>query len=149
MSFFCCAVIPPFSGGRSANFDNDFSIPANPLSKYFCSTSSTVVSNPAIAATCAMPDPINPQPKTPTFLISIPSSFHRLGPELTRIPNLFHHGDTEALRTSVTILSSRPRPAKRDERGTLRQAGIVNAVNGIVNNFRHCNSPSNPDVSPC
>src|SRR5579859_5644026 len=68
---FCSAVIPPFSTGRSANFASDFSIPANPLSRYFCSTSSTVTSNPAIAQTCAMPDPINPHPRTPTFLISI------------------------------------------------------------------------------
>jgi len=74
---FCCAVIPPFSTGRSANFAKDFSIPANPLSRNFCSTSSTVTSNPAVAHTCAIPDPISPQPSTPTFLISIrnPHSF--------------------------------------------------------------------------
>src|ERR1051325_3616103 len=70
-SSFCCPVMPPFSTGRSANFANDLSIPANPLSRYFCSTSSTVTSNPAIAQTCAMPEPISPQPRTPTFLISI------------------------------------------------------------------------------
>src|SRR5215468_5354101 len=46
-------------------------MPANPLSRNFCSTSSTVTSKPAMAATCAMPDPISPQPRTPTFLISI------------------------------------------------------------------------------
>src|ERR1041385_2708201 len=63
--------MPPFSGGFSANLLSDFSIPANPLSMYFCSTSRTVVSNPAIAETCAMPEPISPQPRTPTFLISI------------------------------------------------------------------------------
>src|SRR5262245_37259459 len=34
-------------------------------------TSRTVVSNPAIAAVCAMPAPIKPHPSTPTFLISI------------------------------------------------------------------------------
>src|ERR1700723_4012095 len=68
---FCCAVIPPFSTGRSANFAKDFSIPANPLSRNFCSTSSTVTSKPAVAQTCAMPEPIKPQPRTPTFLISI------------------------------------------------------------------------------
>src|SRR5713226_1864410 len=71
ISSFCCGVIPPFSTGRSANFASDFSIPAKPLSRYFCSTSSTVTSNPAVADTCAMPEPIRPQPSTPTFLISI------------------------------------------------------------------------------
>src|SRR6202167_6545909 len=68
---FCWAVMPPFSGGRSANLASDFSIPAKPLSRNFCSTSSTVTSNPAVALTCAMPEPIKPQPRTPTFLISI------------------------------------------------------------------------------
>src|ERR1019366_9315467 len=72
---FCAAVNPPFSTGRSANLASDFSIPANPLSRYFCSTSSTVTSNPAVAQTCAMPEPIKPQPRTPTFLISIFASF--------------------------------------------------------------------------
>src|ERR1700685_843835 len=71
ISSFCCAVIPPFSTGRSANLAKDFSIPTNPLSRYFYSTSSTVTSNPAVAQTCAMPDPISPQPSTPTLLISI------------------------------------------------------------------------------
>jgi hypothetical protein len=32
-----------------------------------------MVSNPALAAVCAMPEPIKPQPNTPTFLISIAS----------------------------------------------------------------------------
>src|SRR5581483_6501991 len=71
ISCFCCGVIPPFSGGFSANLVNDFSIPEKPLSRNFCSTSSTVTSNPAVAATWAMPDPINPQPSTPTFSMSI------------------------------------------------------------------------------
>ena len=60
-----------FSAPFSANLASDFSIPAKPLSRYFCSTSRTVTSNPAVAATCAMPEPIRPQPRTPTFLISI------------------------------------------------------------------------------
>ncbi len=77
---FCCGVIPPFSTGRSANLAKDFSIPAKPLSRNFCSTSSTVTSNPAVAQTCAMPEPINPQPRTPTFLISmIDASTCRMG----------------------------------------------------------------------
>src|SRR5580700_2582074 len=68
---FCAEVIPPFSTGRSANLAKDFSIPANPLSRNLCSTSSTVTSNPAVAQTCAMPEPISPQPRTPTFVMSI------------------------------------------------------------------------------
>ena len=59
----------------SANLARDFSMAANPLSRNFCSTSSTVTSNPAVAATWAIPDPISPQPRTPTFLISIDESF--------------------------------------------------------------------------
>src|SRR5215469_15676704 len=55
----------------SENFASDFSMPAKPLSKNLCSTSRTVTSNPAVALTCAMPDPMRPQPTTPTFLISI------------------------------------------------------------------------------
>ncbi len=77
-----CLVVVPLRRARiacgvsfivpfSANFASDFSIAAKPLSRYFCSTSRTVTSKPDIAATCAMPDPIRPQPKTPTLLISI------------------------------------------------------------------------------
>ena len=43
-----------------AYLDNDFSIPAKLLSRTLCSTSRTEVSNPAIAETCAMPEPIGP-----------------------------------------------------------------------------------------
>src|SRR5687768_11306124 len=46
-------------------------MPAMPLSRNFCSTSRTTTSYPACAATWAMPDPIRPQPRTPTFLIGI------------------------------------------------------------------------------
>src|ERR1700722_16805546 len=77
-----CWLVVPFSRARTAcgvslivpfspNLASDFSIPAKPLSRYFCSTSSTVTSKPAVAATCAMPEPIRPQPSTPTRLISI------------------------------------------------------------------------------
>src|SRR6266403_311750 len=38
---------------------------------YFCSISSAITSNPAVAQTWAIPEPISPQPNTPTFLISI------------------------------------------------------------------------------
>src|ERR1700731_107210 len=38
---------------------------------YFWSTSKTVTSNPDVADTCAIPEPIKPQPRTPTFFISI------------------------------------------------------------------------------
>src|ERR1039458_5260748 len=69
---------------------SDFSIPAKPLSRNFCSCSSTTTSKPAVAATCAMPEPINPQPSTPTFLISMisfsflykPNSLGTHGPTL-------------------------------------------------------------------
>src|SRR5581483_5735129 len=81
----------------SANFPSDFSIPANPLSRYFCSTSSTVTSNPAIAATCAMPDPINPQPSTPTFLISISVLIHHRKHE-------FHEGLRPGFLSSFVTL---------------------------------------------
>src|SRR5712691_1302870 len=77
-----CLLVVPFSRARtacgvslivpfSANLASDFSMPARPWSRYFCSTSSTVTSKPAVAATCAMPEPMRPQPSTPTFLISI------------------------------------------------------------------------------
>src|SRR5438094_5312701 len=72
--------MPPFSGGRSANFVRDFSIPEKPLSRYFCSTSSTVTSNPAVAETCAIPDPISPQPRTPTFFMFISVLTHHAYP---------------------------------------------------------------------
>ena len=65
------AVCWSTSAFDSASLARALSIPAKPLSRYFCSSSSTVTSNPAIAATCAMPEPINPKPSTPTFLISI------------------------------------------------------------------------------
>src|SRR5438445_8853871 len=60
-----------FSVPFSANLASDFSIPVKPLSRTFCSTSSTVTSNVAVAATCAIPEPIRPQPRTPTFFISM------------------------------------------------------------------------------
>src|SRR6476661_5519003 len=69
------SLSPPFS----ANLASDFSMPAKPLSRYFCSTSRTVTSNPAVAATCAMPDPIRPQPRTPTFLMSMTFLFNHGG----------------------------------------------------------------------
>ena len=84
ISSFWCVVIPPFSTGRSANFASDFSIPAKPLSRYFCSTSSTVTSKPAVAQTCAMPEPIRPQPRTPTFLMFIRKPFTTESTEVSR-----------------------------------------------------------------
>src|SRR6185312_12169865 len=78
------------------NLASDFSMPAKPLSRYLCSTSSTVTSNPAVAATCAMPEPISPQPRTPTLLISIALPF--LTTEGT--------GNTEETIFSVTSVSS-------------------------------------------
>src|SRR5206468_12334069 len=62
-------------GSLLSEFGQRFSIAANPCSRNFCSTSRTVTSNPAVAATCAMPEPMSPQPKTPTFFTSITPSF--------------------------------------------------------------------------
>ena len=75
-----CWLVVPFNRARmasgfsvsvpfSANLANDFSIPAKPLSRNFCSTSRTVTLNPAVAVTWAIPEPINPQPRIPTLLI--------------------------------------------------------------------------------
>src|SRR5664279_2977753 len=82
---FCSVVMPPFSTPRSTSRARDFSIPAKPLSRNFWSCSSTTTSKPAVAATCAMPEPINPQPSTPTFLISIIASL--------RLQILHDHGN--------------------------------------------------------
>src|ERR1044071_3821261 len=46
-------------------------MPPNPFAIRSSETSLTIVSNPAVAATCAIPEPMSPHPKTPTFLISI------------------------------------------------------------------------------
>src|SRR5579864_9548157 len=125
---FCCPVIPPFSTGRSAHFARDFSIPANPLSRNLCSTSSTVTSNPAIAQTCAMPDPINPQPRTPTFLISMlnpqycaalwPALLCVLRPDRLEVNQaLHHHRDAlpaaNACRSQPVLLLSPPQFIKQ------------------------------------
>src|SRR5579864_3340254 len=120
IALFCCAVMPPFSGGRSAKFASDFSMPANPLSRNFCSASSTMTSQPAMALTCAMPEPIRPQPKTPTFLISIdsPLLLHPersagtlLTPDESRLKS-FHFG----------LLKKKLREAFHDDRDSLPAA---------------------------
>src|SRR5262245_26938367 len=54
----------------STSLASDFSMPARPFSSTGAATSRTSVSYPAAAATWAMPLPINPQPNTPTRLIS-------------------------------------------------------------------------------
>src|SRR3972149_5479464 len=46
-------------------------IAARPLSRNFWLTSETATSNPDRAHTSAMPDPISPQPTTPTFCIAM------------------------------------------------------------------------------
>ena len=46
----------------------------SPLASTSSFTSSTIVSNPAAAETCAIPPPINPHPNTPTVLIAIAPS---------------------------------------------------------------------------
>src|SRR5213595_3483079 len=61
------AVSFPFS----TNLASDFSIPARALSQTCWDTSRTVVSNPAAAATWAIPLPMSPQPSTPTRLMSV------------------------------------------------------------------------------
>jgi hypothetical protein len=63
----CSGVMLPFS----ANFARDFSIPEKPRSHNSSVTSRTTTSQPAAAAVWAMPEPISPQPSTPTLLISI------------------------------------------------------------------------------
>src|SRR2546422_3870296 len=55
----------------STNFPSDFSIPPRARSQICCDTSRTIVSRPAVAATCAMPLPIRPHPSTPTRRISV------------------------------------------------------------------------------
>src|SRR5213078_47586 len=54
----------------STNLASDFSIPARALSQTCWDTSRTVVSNPAAAATWAIPLPMSPEPSTPTRLMS-------------------------------------------------------------------------------
>ena len=101
---------PPLSAGFSASLARDFSMPAKPLSRNFCSASSTVTSRPAVAETWAMPEPIRPQPSTPTLRISIRDPFvlttetqrHRDNPrfEVRRIKEKGHTSYFEpALRT--------------------------------------------------
>src|SRR5438128_11649395 len=67
VAFCCSAVIVPFA----ANFSKDSSIDAKPFCNSSSVTSRTVGSKPALAAVCAMPEPIRQQPSTPTFLMSI------------------------------------------------------------------------------
>src|SRR5256885_11791123 len=55
----------------STNLASDFSIPARALSQTCWDTSRTVVSNPAAAATWAIPLPMSPEPSTPTRLMSV------------------------------------------------------------------------------
>ena len=61
------SVILPFSTALPRNL----SILPLPLARAASSTSRTTTSYPACAAICAMPDPMRPQPTTPTVLISI------------------------------------------------------------------------------
>ena len=51
--------------------ERGFSMPAKPRSHNSSVTSRTITSQPALAAVCAIPAPIRPQPSTPTLLISI------------------------------------------------------------------------------
>ena len=44
---------------------------ASPLASTSSFTSSTIVSNPAAAETCAIPPPINPHPNTPTVFMTL------------------------------------------------------------------------------
>ena len=44
---------------------------AKPLSSNSLDTSRTVTCTPACAAVCAIPDPISPQPTTPSFSMAI------------------------------------------------------------------------------
>src|SRR6266542_3415899 len=46
--------------------------PASPLSRNAWFASITTVGNPACADTCAMPEPMSPQPMTPTCLMAMP-----------------------------------------------------------------------------
>src|SRR6516162_1203773 len=67
VSAFCSAVICPFS----ANLPSDFSMDARPFFSSSSDTSRTTTGKPAAAATWAIPEPIRPQPTTPTLRISI------------------------------------------------------------------------------
>ena len=60
---FAASVIVPFSTNRF----RFFSMPLSPFSTSSAFTSRTVVSNPATATTCAIPEPISPHPTTPTL----------------------------------------------------------------------------------
>src|SRR5258708_31936821 len=70
----------PFSASRS----KDFSIASKPFCTSSCETSRTVVSKPALAAVWAMPEPIRPQPSTPTFFISILNSSNQIDPQVKK-----------------------------------------------------------------
>src|SRR6266404_2288258 len=63
ISPFIASVIVPFSAKRF----RFFSMPLSPLSTNSALISRTTVSNPAAAATCAIPEPISPHPTTPTL----------------------------------------------------------------------------------
>src|SRR6267154_551082 len=74
----CSALIVPFAANRS----KDFSIEAKPFCSSSSETSRTVVSKPALAAVWAMPEPIRPQPSTPTFFNSILNSSNQIDPQV-------------------------------------------------------------------
>ena len=80
MAVFCSAVSLPFSTPPARNF----SMRARPLASAASSTSRTRTSKPACAATCTIPEPMRPQPTTPTFWIAMndisPLEVFALGP---------------------------------------------------------------------
>src|SRR5262249_19311330 len=67
------AVIWSLASRESLPFSTDFAscflIPSRPFVSNWSETSTTVTSRSACAQTCAMPEPINPQPSTPTLFI--------------------------------------------------------------------------------
>src|ERR1700730_11971061 len=81
-----------FNAPLAENLSRDFRIPAKPLSMYFRSISRDTTSNPAVAQTWAIPDPIRPQPNTPTFsILNIQTSrdlFSSQAPRVTWTPLL-------------------------------------------------------------
>src|SRR5947209_11402981 len=88
-------------------------MPANPLSIAFCSASTTTTSYPAIAATCAMPEPMRPQPSTPIFFNSIflsscphHSSRHHKKPNHDSVHKRIHRDRDDAEYHLVLTLES-------------------------------------------
>jgi hypothetical protein len=99
---------------------------AEPLLEQRGSTSRTTTSNPAFAATSAMPEPIRPQPSTPTLRIAIvaslswnrSSSFRRAGQPRSPSPLRSSRSEPRVARRARSPAATLPAPRKAGARAT-------------------------------